>query len=314
MGIALALASLAFIFISGRNDGSPLVALPLQTLRAHPALPLALLWLVIPLVPLLGMWQVAASLQAMMGFGSGNQSAAFFVLLSVLVTLLAATLTNIPTSITLALVGALTGATIANGEQIDQTLLVRVLTLGVLAPLVAALLAFLLSKIPLRAWQSLPPRRLLAIYRAITFPSLALAYALNDGQKILFAGALALGVGVRDAAHLPLLAFGSSTVFILGTLSGLRRSGQFVRHGVTAVTPTALLWTEASTSLTVIGGSALGVPLSMTQSLTGALLGTGVTRSRRAIYWSSIRRIAIAWLWTLPFAGVLAYFSVLLTS
>ncbi len=313
MSIALVVAAFAFIFMGGRNDGAPLVALPLQTLQGHLFFPLLLLWAVIPLVPLLGFWQVADSLQSMTGFSTGNQLGSLIVLGSVLATLIISTATSIPTSIALALVGALTGSSLAVGSGVDGPLLTRVILLGLAAPLVAAFLAYLLSRIPLRAAQALPPRRLLAIYRGITFPILAATYALNGGQKMLFAGALAAGVSVGTAAQNPLLLVGIATVFMLGLLSGLRGSARFVRHGVATITPTALLWTEVATAISVTGGSLVGVPLSMTQAITGGLVGTGLSRSKRAVNWTSLQRVGIAWLWTLPLAGTLAYLATILT-
>ena len=309
MTFAVIVVAAAFIFVGGRNDGAPLVALPLQTLQGTLWVPMALLWVVMPLVPLLGFWEVAASLESLTGFSADNQLGSIIVLGSVLLTLTVSTAINIPTSIALALVGALTGSTLGAGAGVDGPLLTRVLVLGVAAPLVAALLAYLLSHIPLRGWQKLPPRRLLQVYRGVTFPILAVAYSINGAQKMLFAAALAAGVGVSSAARMPLLLVAMASVFLLGVFTGLRRSSLFVRHGVASVSPPDLLWTEVATAIAVAGGSAVGVPLSMTQAITGGLLGTGVAKSTRAVNWVSLRRIGIAWLWTLPFAGLLSYLS-----
>lgn len=314
MTVAVTAVALAFIFIGGRNDGAPLIALPLQTLQSGLFAPLALLWLVIPAVPLLGFWDVAASLQAMTGFSAGNQLGSVIVLTSVLVTLMISTAVHIPTSIALALVGALTGSSLATGSGVDGPLLSRVLLLGLAAPIVSALIAYGLSWVPLHATGRVPPRRLFQIYRGITFPILAVTYSLNGAQKMVFAAALAAGVSVEVTSQAPVLLLGLSTVFMLGVLSGLRGSGRFVRHGVSQISPTALLWTEVATAISVTGGSLVGVPLSMTQAITGGLVGTGLRRSPRAVNWSSLQRIAVAWLWTLPVAGALAFLATALTA
>lgn len=307
MAILIGVVAALFIFISGRNDGAPIIAVPSQSARTQVALPIGLLWIALPLVPALGISQVAQALESLAGFSSTDGLRAFSVLTAVLLTLLLSSLVNVPTSITLALVGALTGAALAVGAAVDGKLLARVLLLGLAAPVVAAGLAFLLSKLPVGNTGSIPAARIVKFLRAIMFPLLVLAYAANDGQKIAFATALILGTTVADVASSPLILLAASTVFILGVLTGLRQSDKFVRHGVTAVKPLPLLWAETSTTITVIAGSALGVPLSMTQSLTGSLLGVGLEKSRRNVYWSSVRRIALAWVWTLPAAAGISF-------
>lgn len=307
MRFALFVVCIAFIFINGRNDGAPLVSIPIQTRSDKWWYPIFLMWLAIPIVPLLGFWRVADSLQSMMGFNPERYSDVLAIILAVLITIGASSLLGIPTSITLALVGALTGATLASGHEVKWALVSRVLALGLAAPFVAAFLSFVFCLIPLRIQRGSSSHKILQGYRALTYPALAIAYAANDGQKVLFAVALMMGSGVGTAASTGWALFLASTIFVLGTLSGVRSSGRFVRHGITSITPLALLWTETATAITVIGGSVAGIPLSMTQSITGGLLGTGVARSARSIYWKSIQRVGIAWLWTLPAAGLLAY-------
>ncbi len=307
MAVLIAVVAVLFIFVSGRNDGAPIIAVPSQTAREHVLLPLALLWVAIPLVPALGISQVAEALETLAGFSSSDGLRAFSVLTAVLLTLLLSSLVKVPTSITLALVGALTGAALAVGAAVDGKLLARVLILGLAAPMVAAGLAWLISKTPIRNVGSLSAAQVVKYLQGLTFPILVLAYAANDGQKIAFAAALVLGSTVSDIASSPPILLAASTVFLLGVLTGLKQSGKFVRHGVTAMRPLPLLWAEVSTAITVIGGSALGVPLSMTQSLTGSLMGVGLERSRRHVYWASIRRIALAWVWTLPAATGISF-------
>ncbi len=307
MSVLLVALGVIFIFLNGRNDGGPLVSLPLQTVRNRWWVPLLSLWVAMPLVPFFGFDRVARSLQDMMGFSPERQGEAVVVIAAVLVTLLMSQLAGIPTSITLALVGSLTGATLFLGAAVDKPLLLRVVLLGMLAPLVAAGAGYLLMFVPLRAPKNVTPHQMLRIYRAITYPALVIAYAVNDGQKVLFALALILHSSVEQSAHQFGFLLAASTVFMVGVFSGLRSAGRFIRHGITAVSPVGLVWTETCTALTVIGGASVGVPLSMTQSLTGALLGVGLARSRKAVYWKGMRRVGIAWLWTLPFAGLAAY-------
>lgn len=314
MRIVLVLVALGFVLISGRNDGAPLVSVPLQRSYGFGAFAAICLIIALPLIPWLGFWSVAESLQTMLGDMGTNPATAAALLGGVMLTVGLSTALGIPTSITLALVGGLTGAAMATNAPIDFPLLIRVICLGLLAPFVAALLSLLLSRIPLKPPAGMLPGNFLRLLRKITFPILAIAYAANDGQKILFVTALASGVSITNTAagFWPVLL--AAGVFAIGMLSGLQKSGKFVRHGITRVRPISLLWTEVATALTVVGGAGLGVPLSMTQSLTGALLGTGYARSKRSVYWTSLPRIGGAWLWTLPFSAMVTGIIVLIVS
>ena len=301
----LLLVCAIFIAINGRNDGAPLTAVALQARGERGWAALIYLWLLLPIVPLLGFWGVADSLYKMLGVGSQSPGRTIALITAVLLTILLSNLAGIPTSITLALVGALAGVGWATGAGISGALLIRVLSLGLAAPIVAALIAYGLGRVRLRDTRA--TRNIVLTYQKITLPLLITAYAANDGQKMAFVIALALGATVPEVATMPVALFIGSTIFIVGVLFGLRSSGKFVRHGITSVRPMDLLWAETGASIAVLGGSALGVPLSMTQSVTGAVAGVGLSRSTRAIYWRSVGRIGIAWVWTLPVASGLAY-------
>ncbi|WP_350258272.1 inorganic phosphate transporter [Scrofimicrobium sp. R131] len=303
----LLISALAFVFVNGRNDGAALVAIATQTTGVRLYYPLLLLWLFLPLVPLLGVWKVADSLRQMAGLESMALASACCVLLSTLLTVWGSGRIGIPTSITLALVGALSGDALARSVPLDGALLGRTVGLGLLAPFVAALIAALISLLPFHPPRPFSANRWLKSFRATALTLLALAYAANDGQKVLFAVALILAAPVGTVAlNVPIM-FAASTLFIAGAIAGLPSASRFLRHGITALDPLKLLQAELATGVTVLAGSAVGTPLSMTQSITGALLGTGLVRSTRAVRWDGIARIGVAWIWTLPAAGLLAF-------
>ncbi len=306
----LILTCAAFIAVNGRNDGAPLTAIALQSRGDRGWIALAYLWLLLPVVPLFGFWGVADSLYNMMGLNPNAPLQAALMILAVLATITLSNLVNIPTSITLALVGALAGSAWANGTVAPTALLVRVILLGLSAPLVAGIIAFGLGRLALSDTKM--TRRILLTYRHFALPLLILAYAANDGQKMAFVIASAFGATIPEVATMPFALFAGSTLFVLGVWFGLRPSGRYIRHGITPVRPLDLLWVETGASAAVLAGSALGVPLSMTQSVTGAVAGVGISRSTKVIYWQSVGRIGIAWLWTLPVAAGLSYLLVLI--
>ncbi|WP_129587591.1 inorganic phosphate transporter [Actinomyces minihominis] len=312
MSALLLCLAVAFVFLNGRNDGAALAAVPFQTARKPLLGQLLFLWIAIPIVPYFGLWTVAGSLQEMLDFGgvqagAAAQLASITILFATLLTVGASIAARIPTSITLALVGALTGVGLADGSGIDTHLVLRVLALGLAAPIVSAALSFLLSHLPLPISSAKSPHAVLQLLHRIAFGAISLAYSANDGQKILFTIALVTAAPVSEASRNLPAGLLAAAVFAVGTVLGLRSSGRFVRHGITATSSVDLLWTEVSTAATVLGGAALGTPLSMTQSMTGGLLGVGVRRSRRAIYWNGILRVCIAWVWTLPISVLIAF-------
>lgn len=305
MEVVVALVCAVFVFMSGRNDGAVLVAVNLQGVRRHVGLPLLVLSVAVVTAPLFGISGVAISLESLLGGQSVDAAVASAVVGTVVVVVAVADAVHVPTSLTLALIGALTGSTIARGLDADGWLVFRVIVLGVLAPVVAALVSFGLGRLSLHSFGASPFR--VGAIRTGGFALLVAAYATNDGQKIPFAVALGLGISMAGIGDWWPVLVGAAVVFMLGSLAGLRSTGRFVRNGVASTTPLLYLGAELSTAGVVLGGSVLGVPLSLTQSLTGALVGGAAARSRRAVHWSVAGRVLVTWGWTLPAALVLAF-------
>lgn len=308
MVVAVGIASVIFIALSGRNDGGPLLGLPYQTQRSRAWLPVLVLFITVPAVAWWGTRAVGQSLSELFNPGGSGAYGAFAALVGVLATLALAAAINAPTSITLALIGSLTGTSLATTGTVDQATLLRVIGLGLAAPMIAAFLAFSLSKMPLR---KIPGGAyagdVLMWMKRLAFFLMLVAYGANDGQKVMFAVALAAGITVDEAGGSIPLMLGASVIFVAGALYGVRKSTKFIRHGVARTNPLTILWGEISSATAVFAGSALGTPLSMTQSITGSLVGSAMALSRKAVYWQAIRRVGFAWIWTLPMAAVVSY-------
>lgn len=310
MQIAVAISAILFVYLSGRNDGGPLLSFPLQFQRSQVWVPLFILYLSVPAVVLLGINRVALDLEKLAApatHAAGSGAPTLVLLLAVLFTLAFSAFLNAPTSITLALIGSLAGTALGTGGDVPWRPLVRIVSLGVAAPLVSMGLAFLIRKVqqnlPLRRFNA---RRRVGLLRAGYFFLLS-AYATNDGQKIIFATALALGVGVDDATRRIWWVLLAALIFTLGALHGADRSGKFIRHGIARSSAGALTTSEFAAGISVFAGSFLGAPLSATQSISGGLAGTAFAISSRNVYWNGLRRVAATWVWTLPLATLVAY-------
>ncbi|MGW8557889.1 inorganic phosphate transporter [Streptomyces tubercidicus] len=303
MNVAVLIAAAAFVALVGRNDGASLAATALKAAQGSGRWIPAMTLLALPVAPLLGLDAVAASLAELFGPSFGDPAGAISLLIAVLATVVISLALAVPTSVTLALVGALSGTVLGAGHTPDWAYMARMLGLAAVAPLVAAFLALSLSRLPLPALGR-PERSnaVLARCRTAAFCALALAYSLNDGQKVTFVAAIALHTSIHEAATSPWIQLAAVALFALGMTPGLKSSGRALRQGVFSPAPLPILWAQLSSVASIAAGSALGAPLSMTQSLQGAVLGTGLARGRRSVRWQAAGRIGMAWIWTLPVA------------
>lgn len=96
--------------------------------------------------------------------------------------------------------------------------------------------------------------------------------------------------------------------FALGILWGLRRSARGLRQGVLHPRPYQVASTLWSSAIAVLLGSAFAAPVSMTQSITGGLIGSSPFQEWRRVRWEQSRRVALAWVWTLPVAAIAGWF------
>jgi PiT family inorganic phosphate transporter len=79
-----------------------------------------------------------------------------------------------------------------------------------------------------------------------------------------------------------------------------------VGEKVTELVPTRGFAAEFGAALTILFGSFLGLPLSTTHTLVGAVMGVGLLRGREHVDLTTLKKIAASWVITLPFAGLLA--------
>jgi PiT family inorganic phosphate transporter len=92
----------------------------------------------------------------------------------------------------------------------------------------------------------------------------------------------------------------------LGTALGGWRIVRTMGHNLTKLQPIGGFCAETGGGVTILGISALGVPVSTTHTITGAIVGVGATRGARAVRWGVAGRIVWAWVFTIPAAAVVA--------
>lgn len=309
LGEVLVLVALGFALVSGINDGAAVLAAGLRVRGIPPwAGILALGTMVVAAPRVLGTAVATTLADDLVTFdgSSGRRALLVAVAVAVVVTTTLSRL-GFPTSLTLALVGAITGAGLGGGFAVSWTTVGFVLLLGVVAPVVGLAGGWLLTvgfgAMRLHA----PLRRTVRWAHVVGFGLQCVAYGANDGQKMLAVYAVAAGSvsGRVEVPTAPLLAI--AVLFMVGTVVGLPTVGHRLSAAVVPLPPPAAVITELSSATVVLGSSALGAPVSMTQAISGAMVGTGLRKGAGRIRWQEVAMVGSAWVVTLPAALALSF-------
>jgi inorganic phosphate transporter, PiT family len=297
-----------YAVMNGVNDGGSLVAngLKISSIRLGPSI--ALLSGSIAVVPLILGTRVADTLanRLVQLEGSAGQRAVAVALVATIGVVLVLARLGLPTSLTLATIGGLTGSGLGMGRTVDWATLGIVLLLAALAPLVGGVFAYLLVRASRRLSVRSGVGRIVATGHRGAYALQCVAYAANDGQKLLAMAILALGVSSLAGPSLAVTLAILAMLFLAGTAIGVRRMAATLSVGVLPVRPLQAVAAEVSAGTAVLGTAFLGAPVSMTQAITGALVGSGVSDGARRIRWRAVLSIAAAWVVTLPAAVLLA--------
>jgi len=220
---------------------------------------------------------------------------------------------GIPSSSSHALVGGLTGAALAKAglaAVVYSGLAITALGI-VLSPLLGFVLAQVLVVIVHWASRNLTPFAVDRRFRVLQLVSAAL-YSLghggNDAHKTMgIIAVLLFSQGLLGAEfHVPFWVLISCQAAMgLGTLLGGWRIVHTMGSRITHLKPIQGFCAETGGALTLFLATALGVPVSTTQTITGAIVRVGAARPVAAVRWHVAQRIVIAWVLTLPAAGLL---------
>jgi PiT family inorganic phosphate transporter len=158
------------------------------------------------------------------------------------------------------------------------------------------------------------PRGVDSLFRRMQLVSAALfslGHGSNDAQKTAgIITALLYSTGhLTGEFHVPFwVVLASYGAIGLGTLSGGWRIVETMGMRITKLQPVGGFCAETSGAIALFGASALGIPVSTTHTITGAIVGSGVSASRRlsAVKWGVASRIVWAWIITMPAAAALA--------
>ena len=221
---------------------------------------------------------------------------------------------GIPSSSSHALIGGLLGAGIAKAgfQAIVWDGVIKTTAAIVLSPALGFGLALLLVLIVSWIFVRSVPLKVDHLFRGLQFVSASL-YSLghggNDAQKTMGVIAVLLySHGLTGGAfHVPLwVVLSCQTAMALGTLWGGWRIVHTMGSKITRLSPMQGCCAETGGAITLFLATALGIPVSTTHTITGAIVGVGAARRVSAVRWNVAQSIVVAWVITMPMAGVVA--------
>jgi len=242
-----------------------------------------------------------------------NDQVIFGALMGAIVWNVVTWMAGIPSSSSHALIGGLVGAGICKGglKAVVWSGFGKTAAAIILSPMTGLILAMLL--ILLVTWTFLKAKPLWVdkVFRHLQFIS-ASAYSLghggNDAQKTMgIIAALLFAHGLEGGHfHVPLwVVLACQAAMALGTMFGGWRIVRTMGSRITHLTPMQGVCAETAGAITLFGVTAMGIPVSTTHTITGAIIGVGVARRASAVRWTVAKDIMVAWIVTMPAAGLI---------
>jgi PiT family inorganic phosphate transporter len=220
---------------------------------------------------------------------------------------------GLPSSSSHALIGGLLGAGIAKASMAAVVWGGVLKTVGgiVLAPVLGFVAAQLLLVVVSWSVVRLTASAVARTFRVLQLGSAAL-YSLghggNDAQKTMgIIAVLLYSEGALPEFHVPLwVVLSCHAAMALGTLAGGWRIVRTLGSRITRLKPVQGVCAEGAGAATLFLATGLGVPVSTTQTITGAIIGVGSARRRAAVRWRVAYDILVAWILTIPASAVVA--------
>jgi PiT family inorganic phosphate transporter len=222
---------------------------------------------------------------------------------------------GIPSSSSHTLIGGFAGAGIAHAGSAHAIQFAKVMPtiyFIVLAPVIGMLMSYIISMITLNICKRGNPSKIDKVFRRLQLVSSA-AYSLghggNDAQKVIgIIAAAMLSQGIISDIHdlpgwVPLSCY---TAISLGTMIGGWKIVKTMGQKVTKLTPFEGFSAETAGALTLFGTQHFKIPVSTTHTITGSIIGVGLTKRISAVRWGVTMQLLWAWVLTIPVSAILA--------
>ncbi|MCL2097175.1 MAG: inorganic phosphate transporter [Bacteroidales bacterium] len=306
IGIAIALI---FDFLNGMNDAANSIATIVASRVLSPFV--AVLWA--------AFWNFAAyflfSVTVANTVGQGIVLPQFTDVYMILSALIGAviwvyicTMRGLPISVSHALIGGLVGSALfVHGTQaLVWSGILKIALFIVLSPVIGLVLGFLLMCLMMWLFKRSNPFKTDKLFQGLQLLSSAvfsLGHGGNDAQKTMGIIAILLFSGgfLGGEFHIPeWVVFTCYTTISLGTLVGGHKVIKTLGDGLASIKPFQGFCAETSGAITLIGTAVAGIPVSTTHTITGSIIGVGVTKGFASVRWGTAANIVAAWIITIP--------------
>ncbi len=221
---------------------------------------------------------------------------------------------GLPSSSSHAIIGGLAGAAIARGGLTTLKLsgFIKVAIGIFITPAVGLLMGLLFTYALTHLVRHKSEHSLKRWFKGLQLTSsalLSLTHGSNDAQKTMGIIAVLLfsNEWLDGAFYVPFWVIISCQLVIsLGTLAGGWRVVHTMGTKITTLNSLRGCTAETSAAAIIFAATEFGVPVSTTQTVTGAIAGTGLVRGLGGTHWPIMRLILLSWLFTIPATGLVA--------
>jgi len=218
------------------------------------------------------------------------------------------------------LIGGFAGAGITNAlymgsgalSGVNMSYILTILAYIVLAPVIGLIIAYLVTILILHICKNARPataERWFKRLQLVSSAALSYAHGGNDAQKVM--GILYVAVftahiikqGDPMPNWIPLACY---SAIALGTMSGGWKIVKTMGSRITKITPLEGVSAETAGALTLFFTQYFGIPVSTTHTITGSIIGVGLTKRLSAVRWGLTLNIIWAWVITIPVSAIIA--------
>ncbi|MEI6138752.1 MAG: inorganic phosphate transporter [Mariniphaga sp.] len=237
---------------------------------------------------------------------------------------------GIPSSSSHTLVGGFAGAAIAHAglSVVHHNVILKIASFIFLAPILGMTFSYLISVVLLNLFRRANPHTMNKYFRKFQLVSsalLSLGHGGNDAQKVmgLIAATLMVYFHGVDPASIPewatitlvngkihaiphWIVFGCYLAISAGTISGGWKIVRTMGTKITKLTSFEAIAADSAGAALLFGTDTFGIPVSTTHTITGAIMGVGMTKRISAVHWGVTINLLWAWILTIPVSMAIA--------
>jgi PiT family inorganic phosphate transporter len=227
---------------------------------------------------------------------------------------------GIPSSSSHTLIGGFAGAGITNAiflgahgfSAVNAHYILTIIAYIVLAPFIGLFIAYFITILILHICKRAKPvtaERWFKRLQLVSAAALSFAHGTNDAQKVMgilyvaLVAAKIINTGAAMPEWIPLACYSAIS---LGTMSGGWKIVKTMGSKITKITPLEGVAAETAGAITLFITERLAIPVSTTHTITGSIIGVGLTKRVSAVRWGVTINLVWAWIITIPISALIA--------